>query len=295
MNETSKERMIINQSKLSHDRLIELLDYNPETGIFTNKINRGVARIGDQAGYKSHGYMRVKLGKVTYSLHRLAWFYVNRVWPRDQIDHINRIRNDNRICNLREATHSDNMLNKEREAEKRSGVEGVNWSKHGQKWRIYYNGEHFCSVDSIEEGIKARRQAELGLLEKNTRSYAPKQTAHKGITWKEDRQQWKIINESKEKRKFLGYVETIEQGLKLQKDDLAGVFVKRKRKKMSNASEYQSGVKGVVWNKYSQHWRVNHNKKYAGCSKSLAKAILIKLEIADGEYVEGLRNLWDPK
>jgi hypothetical protein len=75
----------------------ELLDYCPETGIFTWKVGR------EPAGYKHkyHGYIVLTLFDKRYMTHRLAWLYVHGEWPSGEIDHINLEKTDNRIANLR--------------------------------------------------------------------------------------------------------------------------------------------------------------------------------------------------
>jgi hypothetical protein len=58
------------------------------------------------------GYRQIKINGKYHSASRLAWFYVHGEWPESQIDHINRIRDDNRLCNLRCVTHRENCLNR---------------------------------------------------------------------------------------------------------------------------------------------------------------------------------------
>lgn len=89
------------------------LSYNKRTGIFKWKIARSNAiKIGQKAGcIGTNGYIVIRLLKKTIYAHRLAWLYVNGAWPIEFIDHINGIRNDNRWCNLREATRQQNYQN----------------------------------------------------------------------------------------------------------------------------------------------------------------------------------------
>lgn len=98
---------------LTHDRLIEVLDYCPDTGVFRwkettrRKIAGSIAGTDDRDGYRT-----IKVDGKQYRSHRLVWFYVCGVWPSKQIDHINRARNDNRIDNLRDVTSSENKQNR---------------------------------------------------------------------------------------------------------------------------------------------------------------------------------------
>lgn len=96
------------------NRLKEVLYYDPSSGIFTYKVNRGTAKIGNVAGNLSKaGYRYLSIDNVTYAEHRLAWLYIYEKWPDNDIDHINRIKNDNRILNLRDISKKQNNLNKE--------------------------------------------------------------------------------------------------------------------------------------------------------------------------------------
>jgi HNH endonuclease len=101
--------------EISHERLLELFEYDPETGHFTRRIStRGRAKAGVVAG-SSHGsgYWRIYVETCDYLAHRLAWFYMTGedVPEGYEIDHINNVRSDNRWINLRLATPSQNKCN----------------------------------------------------------------------------------------------------------------------------------------------------------------------------------------
>ena len=132
---------------LIQDRLKEVLQYDPETGIFTwkkrakeqfrkergcNQWNTRYA--GKEAGSIGDGYIQIKIDKCTYRAHRLAWLHVYGEWPRENMDHINHIRTDNRIKNLREATHAQNGRNAKKSRNNTSGTTGVYWYKNINKW-----------------------------------------------------------------------------------------------------------------------------------------------------------------
>lgn len=100
---------------INQKRLKQLLAYYPSSGKFRwRAITSNRVSIGDSAGSLSCGYIRISIDGVDYLAHRLAWFYVHGNWPTDQIDHINGVRTDNRIINLREATPSINTQNQRR-------------------------------------------------------------------------------------------------------------------------------------------------------------------------------------
>ena len=90
-----------------------LWDYDAETGIITWKVSpRNGVRVGDVAGsLKRNGYLRVRFDGKGYPLHRLAWLIATGTWPSKDLDHLNGIRDDNRLVNLREATRRQNQQN----------------------------------------------------------------------------------------------------------------------------------------------------------------------------------------
>lgn len=130
---------------ITQNELIEALEYRPDSGIFLwrkdNKFN-GV-KGGTMAGLLHlHGYIRITINRKAYQAHRLAWLYVHGVIP-ETIDHINGIRHDNRLINLRPCTRSENNYNARVRSDNTSGVKGVHWNKKVNKWvaKIYVNKE----------------------------------------------------------------------------------------------------------------------------------------------------------
>lgn len=122
---------------LTKEKLKSALNYDNETGIFTWKIssNRKI-KINSIAGCFVNGYIRIVFNKKRYLAHRLAWLYTYGYMPKQQIDHINGNRSDNRICNLREANASQNQYNKKLNLNNTSGVKGVVFDKETKKWRV---------------------------------------------------------------------------------------------------------------------------------------------------------------
>jgi hypothetical protein len=123
-------------STLTTARLRELLHFEPDTGVFTWRDTPLVHKWrGKQAGRLDNGYIRIRIDRQDYLGHRLAWFYVHGEWPDPYIDHINGEKSDNRMVNLREATHGLNMQNRRSgNIGSRSGLLGVKWDEPSQRW-----------------------------------------------------------------------------------------------------------------------------------------------------------------
>ncbi|WP_278445217.1 HNH endonuclease [Stutzerimonas kunmingensis] len=120
---------------LTQERLKELLSYDPATGVFTWKKARGNKPAGSTAGTVNHGYLVTKCDKIGYLNHRLAWLYVHGSFPELEIDHINRDKADNRLCNLRLATTSQNQHNAAVRSDSTTGVKGVSLHRPSNKYR----------------------------------------------------------------------------------------------------------------------------------------------------------------
>ncbi len=111
---------------LTQERLLELIHYNPETGLFSRLGGRRSDRVGKVAGSpQGQGYLLIFVDGRRYRAHRLAWFYMTGEWPADGIDHVNNIKTDNRFANLRLATRAQNEMNKPPSRSNTSGVKGV--------------------------------------------------------------------------------------------------------------------------------------------------------------------------
>ncbi len=119
--------------------LEQQISYNPETGEFHRLVARPHAPIGSRADAKldTHGYRMVRVGGKEYRAHRLAWFMTHGAWPPADLDHINHIRSDNRLSNLREATRSENLGNSRMASNNTSGFKGVHLHKASGRWQAY--------------------------------------------------------------------------------------------------------------------------------------------------------------
>lgn len=147
------------KKNLKLDDLKKALIYDTNTGLFIWSAPKKKVVVGAVAGsLQPTGYIAIKLNGVAYLAHRLAWFYVHGKWPLDQIDHINGVRDDNRLSNLRESTRSQNHQNKIAPCTNTSGAKGVSWSKKDGAWRarVKLEGkEHFLGNFSTVEAASA--------------------------------------------------------------------------------------------------------------------------------------------
>lgn len=117
-------------------RLKELFSYDPHTGKFTRLVRVcSKVLVGDTPGYKeADGYLRFNVDGTRYTAHRLAWLFTYGAWPSKEIDHINGIRDDNRIANLRECSREENHQNRSVGTRNKSGVLGAFWNTYHKKW-----------------------------------------------------------------------------------------------------------------------------------------------------------------
>ena len=111
---------------------VHLFRYDKTTGVIT-KNGKPVGTPNGQ------GYLTVQANKVRVLCHRLGWRLATGEWPSDQIDHINRNRSDNRICNLRQASNAENMRNKSNQRNCKSGERGVYYDAATCRWRVSIN------------------------------------------------------------------------------------------------------------------------------------------------------------
>jgi len=136
--------------------------FRVDQGVLINRVTRGSSVAGSVAGcLNSWGYLQVCTKGKTYKAHRLVWLIEKGVWP-DELDHINGLRTDNRIENLREVTRKENLRNQKTRCTNSSGVMGV--GKEGGRWRarIRIDGRsiHLGYFERLEDAAKARKDAD---------------------------------------------------------------------------------------------------------------------------------------
>jgi hypothetical protein len=151
---------------ITQKRVKEALQYSPETGVFKWKIQTSVRiSVGDDAGTKTRtGYIHIKLDGYIYAAHRLIWMYMYGFFPKN-IDHIDHDRSNNRLPNLRDVTHIENMSNQKIRSTNTSGIMGVRWDENRNKWhtRIRAQGKnfHLGRFQDFFLACCARKSAEL--------------------------------------------------------------------------------------------------------------------------------------
>jgi hypothetical protein len=147
---------------LTAHRLRELMDYDPNTGVFTWRIARGLGVRGGVAGtINGGGYRVIGVDGAKRQGHRLAWLHMTGNWPVGQVDHKNGIPSDNRWSNLRVATSSQNQRNARPHRD--AGLKGTSFNKKRNHWRahIYVAGRqiYLGAFDTAAEAHAAYRRA----------------------------------------------------------------------------------------------------------------------------------------
>ena len=150
---------------ITQDSLKELLSYDPETGVFVWRVSKGAAKAGSEAGgVNDRGYIQIRINRKPYFAHRLAWLYVHGYFPEHDIDHVNGIKTDNRLSNLRESSRQCNMQNQCMKSNNTSGIPGVCWHKAAKKWqaKIQISGKriHLGFHETKKAAAAARYQFE---------------------------------------------------------------------------------------------------------------------------------------
>ena len=179
--------------ELTVENIRELLDYNPEIGVFHHKprarkwfktkrdMNSWNARFAGKkaGGIDNSGYVSIRLLSKLRRAAYLAKAIMDNKLPEGQIDHINHIKDDNRADNLRVVSSQENLQNQSRSRNNTSGCTGVYWFKEKEKWVAYitvnYVMEKLYYGDSYEEAVAARKAAEIEYgFHKNHGKLSPK-------------------------------------------------------------------------------------------------------------------------
>lgn len=164
-------------NKATQETWREYLDYDPNTGHLTwiKKPNKRVL-IGNRAGnLRKDGYRAIYFKSKAYQEHHVVWCWYYGDYPPEQLDHINHVRDDNRISNLRAVTKAENARNRTRR-ESRVNEVGVWWCRKRYKYvaEITVQGKKVFqrTYDDIETAIQERKAKaiELGFHENHGQS-----------------------------------------------------------------------------------------------------------------------------
>lgn len=189
----------LGKSKLVRaDILNEILDCDLDTGCLTwrtrgadffpskkrspehsaNNWNKKYA--GKEAFFSvnADGYLYGRIFRRQYMAHRVIWAMSNGVWPRNQIDHIDGVRSNNRLLNLRDVTHTENNKNRGITNRNTSGIVGVSWNIRKEKWVAYITvsgtfislGYH--SEKHVAEAARKAAEVKYGFHENHGRAAA---------------------------------------------------------------------------------------------------------------------------
>src|SRR5262245_13925715 len=101
------------------------------------------------------GYLFVWIGRRRYKVHNIIWFLCHGYWPTKEIDHINRVKTDNRIENLRDVDRITNSHNRS----DLKGLIGINLNSNTGKWQVHFRGKYYGSYSLYCQAFKARNGA----------------------------------------------------------------------------------------------------------------------------------------
>lgn len=212
------------KQSLTAERLRELLEYDPETGVFKWKVaNSPRVRVGDATGHICRkGYSHIGVDGFVYLAHRLAWLWMTGAFPVEEIDHINGARSDNRFANLRQASKHLNSQNRHKPSSRNKvGFLGVTAKKKGFQASISVDGNHrYLGLFNTEELAhlaylaEKRRSHPFGEIARDSAITPPRRRARSdtsvsgltGVTWHNNR--WLSRLGVNGKKKHLGYFDT---------------------------------------------------------------------------------------
>jgi hypothetical protein len=184
---------MVAQKELPIETVRELLSYDPDTGVFVWKYrdrkwfkterafkiwNKRYPHEPALTAVNDRGYKYGNIFDCKYRAHRIAHAIHYGEWPKNQIDHINGVRDDNRIANLRAVTNKENSKNSSKSKNNTSGFNGVSWDKRQNRWASYimvdgikvHLGRFGCKLDAIAARINANKK--YGFHENHGKKYA---------------------------------------------------------------------------------------------------------------------------
>lgn len=151
---------------ITHERVKELFDYHLDGYLVWKEKKGRNPKISGEAGWDSNGYRKVTIDGKNHYVHRVVFLFINGFMPKN-IDHIDGNPMNNKISNLREATQSQNLMNKAMQSNNKSGVKGLTWCKTYNKWaaritsnKKYHHVGYFENFDEAVDAL-AKKRSEL--------------------------------------------------------------------------------------------------------------------------------------
>ena len=153
---------------LTQTELKKLIHYDLDTGIFMwLKRNSNRIKIGHIAGWiNDSGYRIIQINSKNYRASRLAWFYMKGYFPEHEIDHKNRIRNDDRWINLRHVSRQCNTHNCSIYKNNTSGIKGIGWRNDKRKWEVRISNNKKLTILVI-----SKRNLKLQMLDGKLKNF----------------------------------------------------------------------------------------------------------------------------
>jgi hypothetical protein len=147
--------------RLTQEYVQKLFQLDVETGALFWKIRgKGIVQWQKAGSTNKDGYITIMIDKVNYNVHSVIWLFLYGEWPAE-LDHINRVRSDNRPINLRKATRSQNNINARIRNDNSSGFKGV--ARNGKGWRAFirHKGKqvHLGTFNTKEKAAAAYKEA----------------------------------------------------------------------------------------------------------------------------------------
>ena len=187
--------------KLTHERLTQVLNYDPISGVFTWLIaSSNRVRVGERAGVlNQNGRRYIAIDGEKFMAHRLAWFYANREWPKGDVRQQNDNYDDCSIDNLRDVPRTEQALRRNVPSTNTSGYRGVSPAKNG-KWQASitrnYKQVNLGSNFATAEEASAAYEAAAFEIEGSGSEQGREDAAHKVLRRRRQRTAWNRLVES---------------------------------------------------------------------------------------------------